>query len=205
MISKLIGLLDTIGDGSALIDCQGVCYLAFCSERTLAALPAEGDRASILVETVVRQDMIRLYGFATQEEKIWFNTLVGLQGVGAKVALAILSALTTDELSSAVALRDTKSIGRAHGVGPRLASRIVSDLDGKAPKGAGMDDQTLAFQRSVGNGSIGTSASEAISALTNLGYARAKVSAALGKIVSAHGDDVPTEKLIRLGLKELAR
>ncbi|WEK04725.1 MAG: Holliday junction branch migration protein RuvA [Candidatus Devosia phytovorans] len=202
MISKLIGLLDTIGDDTALIDCNGVGYLVQCSQRTLAALPAEGEKMAIMVETVVRQDMIRLYGFSDQAEKTWFNTLVGLQGVGAKVALAILSALSTDELASAVALRDTKSIGRAHGVGPRLASRIIADLDGKAPKGMG--SETLDFQKSVGNGSVKTSAAEAISALTNLGYPRAKVSAALGKIVSAQGDDLPTEKLIRLGLKELA-
>ena len=204
MISKLIGLLDSIDDDSALIDCRGVCYQVFCSQRTLSGLPSEGDKVSLYVETVMHQNVIRLYGFGVAAEKEWFNALVGLQGVGAKVGLAILSTLSPDELATAVALRDTKAIGRAHGVGPKMASRIVSDLDGKAPTTGGLSTETVAFQRTVGNGSVKTNVSEAISALTNLGYARAKVSAALGKIVSDQGEELSTEKLVRLGLRELS-
>jgi Holliday junction DNA helicase RuvA len=203
VISRLIGLLESTGDEHTLFGCQGAGHLVFCSERTLAALPATGEKVSIHVETVVRQYLIRLSEFAEVGVRTCFNKLVGLQGLGARVALSILSALSIEGLEGPVVQRDTKAIGKAHGAGRRLATRIISDLDGKARKS--MEVTGLrSFQQSVGNGMVKSSASVALSALTNQGYARKKVLAALRKTVSAQGDGLPTKKLIWLSLNELA-
>ena len=204
MIGKLKGLVDSFGDDHVLIDCGGVCYEAFCSGRTLQALPRVGEATVVFIETIVREDLIRLYGFATETEKAWFNLLSTVQGVGARVALSILSVLSPSELSSAIALQDKAMIGRANGVGPKLALRLVTELKGKVPTGVGIDAGTLGLQAALGEGVAPTAVTDAVSALTNLGYSSAPASAALARIVARDGDNIPTERLIRLGLRELS-
>ncbi len=205
MIGKLKGLVDSFGDDWALIDCGGVCYEVHCSSRTLQALPQVGQTAVVFIETIVREDMIRLYGFASDGEKSWFNLLMTVQGVGARVALAILSALSPSELSSAIALQDKSMVGRANGVGPKLAVRIVTELKGKVPAIGAIDAGTLGLQTALGEGVAASNVADAVSALTNLGYSSAQASAALARVVSREGDDTATEKLIRLGLRELSQ
>jgi len=204
MIGKLRGLVDSYGDDFVLIDCGGVCYEAFCSSRTLQTLPRVGEAAVVFIETIVREDMIRLYGFSSEAEKGWFNLLMTVQGVGARVALGILSALSPSEISSAIALQDKAMIGRANGVGPKLAIRVVTELKGKVPAGPGIDAGTLGLQSALGEGMAPSAITDAVSALTNLGYSSAQASAALARIVAREGEGVPTEKLIRLGLRELS-
>ncbi|KKC40940.1 ATP-dependent DNA helicase RuvA [Devosia epidermidihirudinis] len=204
MIGKLKGLVDSFDDDHVLIDCGGVCYQAFCSSRTLQSLPRVGEAAVVFIETIVREDMIRLYGFSSDSEKAWFNLLMTVQGVGARVALAILSALSPSEISSAIALQDKAMIGRANGVGPKLAVRLVTELKGKVPTTGAVDAGTLGLQSALGEGIASSAITDAVSALTNLGYSSAQASAALARVVAREGDDVPTEKLIRLGLRELS-
>jgi len=204
MIGKLKGLVDSFGDDWVLIDCGGVCYEVHCSSRTLQGLPQVGQATTVFIETIVREDMIRLYGFSGAPEKSWFTLLTGVQGVGARVALAILSVLSPSELSSAVALQDKAMVGRANGVGPKLALRIVTELKGKVPAIGGIDAGTLGLQSALGEGVAASNVSDAVSALTNLGYSSAQASSALARVVAREGDDTPTEKLIRLGLRELS-
>jgi holliday junction DNA helicase RuvA len=204
MIGKLKGLVDSFGDDWVLIDCGGVCYEAFCSSRTLQALPRVGEAAVVFIETIVREDMIRLYGFASEAEKAWFNLLMTVQGVGARVALSILSALAPSELTSAIALQDKAMVGRANGVGPKLAVRIVTELKGKVPAIGGIDAGTLGLQAALGDGLASGNVTDAVSALTNLGYSSAQASSAVARIVAREGDSTATEKLIRLGLRELS-
>lgn len=204
MIGKLKGIVDSVGDDVVLLDVQGVCYEAFCSSRSLQALPAKGEAATLYIEMLVREDLIRLYGFATEAEKSWFRTLTSVQGVGARVALAILSVLSPSELSSAIALQDKAAVGRANGVGPKLAQRIVSELKGKVPDIGSMDAGVHGLQSALGEGVASGNVADAVSALTNLGYSSQQASGALARIVAREGDDTPTEKLIRLGLKELS-
>jgi len=204
MIGKLKGLVDSYADDRVLIDCGGVCYEAFCSSRTLQSLPRVGEAAVVFIETIVREDMIRLYGFASEAEKAWFNLLMTVQGVGARVALAILSALSPSELSSAIALGDKAMIGRANGVGPKLAVRLVTELKGKVPAIGGVEAGVIGLQTALGEGVAGGNVADAVSALTNLGYSSAQASAALARVVAKEGEDTATEKLIRLGLRELS-
>jgi len=205
MIGKLKGLVDSFSDDSVLIDCGGVCYEAFCSSRTLQNLPRVGEAGVVFIETIVREDMIRLYGFSSEAEKAWFNLLMTVQGVGARVSLGILSALSPSEISSAIALQDKAMIGRANGVGPKLAIRLVTELKGKVPAGGGIDAATLGLQTALGEGVASGNVADAVSALTNLGYSSAQASAALARVVAKEGEDVATEKLIRLGLRELSQ
>jgi Holliday junction DNA helicase RuvA len=205
MIGKLKGLVDELADDHALIDVGGVCYEAFCSTRTLQALPAVGEGAILFIETIVREDLIRLYGFATQAEKAWFITLMTVQGVGARVALAILSVLTPSELASAIALQDKAMVGRANGVGPKLAQRLVVELKGKTPDMGGIDAGVLGLQSALGEGRAKGPTADAVSALTNLGYGSADASAAVARVIAREGDGTATEVLIRLGLRELSR
>lgn len=204
MIGKLKGLIEELGDDHVLIDVQGVCYIAFCSSKTMGRLPGKGEPAEIITEMVVREDLMRLYGFADAAEKAWFQLLTEVQGVGARVALAILSVLTPSELSSAIALQDKAAVGRANGVGPKLAQRIVSELKGKVPDLGGIDAGALGLQQALGDGAAPSNLADAVSALTNLGYSSQQASAALARIVSKEGEDLPTERLIRLGLRELS-
>lgn len=204
MIGKLKGVVESLGDDHVLLDVQGVCYEAFCSSRSMQALPSAGEATALFIEMVVREDFIKLYGFATEGEKAWFRTLVSVQGVGAKVGLAILSTLTPSELASAIALQDKAAVGRASGVGPKLAQRIVTELKGKVPDVGAVDAGTLGLQSALGEGVATGNVADAVSALTNLGYSSAQASQAVARIVGREGDDVATDKLIRLGLKELS-
>ncbi len=204
MIGKLKGVVDDVGDDFALIDVHGVVYEAFCSTRTLAALPPVGQATVLHIEMMVREDLIRLYGFASEAEKAWFGLLMTVQGVGSRVALSILSVLTPTELASAIALQDKAMVGRANGVGPKLALRIVTELKGKGPALGAVDAGTLGLQAALGEGVAGGNVADAVSALTNLGYPGAQASAALARVIAREGDGLPTEKLIRLGLRELS-
>jgi len=205
MIGKLKGLVDSFGDDWVLIDCGGVCYEVHCSARTLQSLPRVGEAAVVFIETILREDLIRLFGFASEAEKSWFLLLTTVQGVGARVALAILSVLSPSELSSAIALQDKAMVGRANGVGPKLAVRIVTELKGKVPAIGGIDAGTLGLQTALGEGVAKSNVADAVSALTNLGYSSAQASAALARVVAKEGEDAATEKLIRLGLRELSQ
>ena len=204
MIGKLKGLVDGYGDDHVHLDVGGVVYEAFCSSKTMQALPQVGHATVVHIEMVVREDMIRLYGFATPDEKAWFTTLMTVQGVGARVALSILSTLTTSELQSAIALQDKAMVGRASGVGPKLAVRVVTELKGKVPTGIGIDAGTLGLQQALGEGVARSNIADAVSALSNLGYSSAQASAAVAKVVQREGDDTETAMLIRLGLRELS-
>lgn len=205
MIGKLKGLVDSFGDDWVLIDCGGVCYEVHCSTRTLQSLPRVGEAAVVFIETTLREDLIRLFGFSSEAEKSWFLLLTTVQGVGARVALAILSVLSPSELSSAIALQDKAMVGRANGVGPKLAVRIVTELKGKVPAIGGIDAGTLGLQTALGEGVARSNVADAVSALTNLGYSAAQASSALARVVAKEGEDAPTEKLIRLGLRELSQ
>jgi Holliday junction DNA helicase RuvA len=204
MIGKLKGLIDGFGDDHVHVDVGGVVYEAFCSSKTLAALPQVGHATVVHVEMIVREDMIRLYGFATPDEKAWFNTLMTVQGVGARVALSVLSTLSTGELASAIALQDKAMVGRASGVGPKLALRLVTELKGKVPTGIGIDAGTLGLQQALGDGTARSNISDAVSALSNLGYSSTQASAAVAKVIGRQGDKAETAVLIRLGLRELS-
>lgn len=204
MIGKLKGVVEAHGEDHLLIDVSGVCYLVFCSSRTLGALPGVGESCTVFTEMMVREDMIRLHGFASEAEKSWFSILLGVQGVGARVALAILSTLSPAEISAAIALQDKAMMGRASGVGPKLAQRLVSELKGKVPDFGVMDSGALGLQGALGEGVASSNVADAVSALSNLGYSRAEASSALARIVAKEGGDIDTAKLIRLGLRELS-
>jgi Holliday junction DNA helicase RuvA len=204
MIGKLKGLVDGFGDDFVHLDVGGVVYEAFCSSKTLAALPQVGHATVLYIEMIVREDMIRLYGFSSEAEKQWFRILMTVQGVGARVALSILSTLTISELASAIALQDKTMIGRASGVGPKLAVRVVTELKGKVPETGTLDPGVLGLQAALGEAVAGGNVTDAVSALTNLGYSSAQASAALARVVAREGDGLATDKLIRLGLKELS-
>lgn len=204
MIGKLKGLVDSVGDDFVQIDVGGVVYEAFCSTKTLQALPRVGEATVVFIEMIVREDMIRLYGFASEAEKAWFRILMTVQGVGARVALGVLSALTPAEISSAIALQDKAMIGRANGVGPKLAIRIVTELKGKVPAIGAIDAGVLGLQAALGEGLARSNVADAVSALSNLGYSSAQASGAVARVISKEGDDVATERLIRLGLRELS-
>jgi Holliday junction DNA helicase RuvA len=203
MIGKLKGRIDSHGPDWVMIDVGGVCYHVFCSGKTLAALPAAGEFAEIHTDMLVSQDMIRLAGFATAMEREWFRMLQTVQGVGTKVALAILSTLSTSDLANAIALQDKAMVARAPGVGPKLAQRIVSELKDKAPAFAPAD-VTLAALSADLDAPRPTAAADAVSALVNLGYGQVQAGAAVSAAMKKAGDDPATEQLIRLALRELA-
>jgi Holliday junction DNA helicase RuvA len=205
VIGKLRGVIDSYNEDSVVIDVHGVGYLVHCSVRTLQSLPAPGEAATISIETWVREDQIRLYGFATDLEREWFRILTGVQGVGAKVALAVLGTLKVADLANAIALGDKAQIARAPGVGPKLAQRLVIELKDKAPAFANVDPAVVRLQGDLAERRAPLPVSEAVSALVNLGYGEIQASAAIAAAVRAGGDKATTESLIRLGLKELAR
>ena len=204
MIGKLKGLVDGFGEDFVHIDVGGVVYEAVCSSKTLQTLPQVGHAAVLHTEMVVREDLIRLYGFASEGEKAWFNLLTTVQGVGARVALSILSTLVPSELASAIALQDKAMVGRANGVGPKLAVRIVTELKGKVPALGANDAAVLGLQAALGDGIVRGPVADAVSALSNLGYSQAQASAAVARVVAKEGDGATAEKLIRLGLRELS-
>ena len=202
MIAKLRGILDSTGDGFLILDVNGVGYRVFCSNKTLAKMPPRGQAASLLIETQVREDAIRLIGFADAAEKSWYLLLSGVQGVGTKVALAILSVLSPSELSMAIASGDSKTVTRAPGVGPKLAVRIVTELKGKTGgmvSAAGTDTPSGEVIQS-GNNAV----ADAVSALVNLGYARMDAAMAVAKSFKQRGESAQVGDLIRDALKEFA-
>lgn len=206
MIGKLTGLVDEIGEDYCVVDVNGVGYVAYCSSRALAALPPAGSPVTLFIETYVREDMIRLYGFETALEREWFRLLQNnVQGVGAKVALAVLSTLSPADLANAVALRDIAMVSRAPGVGKRVAERIVTELKDKAPAFAGAATGTIGLKQELGAGVAPAPVADAVSALTNLGYSRDVAANAVAAALKAAGEGADSAKLIRLGLKELAR
>ncbi len=201
MIAKLRGAIDNIEDGRCIIDVAGVGYLVFASTRTLGALPNPPAIATLLIETQVREDAISLYGFATSPERDWFRLLTTVQGVGAKVALAILSALSPDQLIAAIARQDKAELTRSPGVGPKLAIRILSELREKAPLMPGGNAAPFPAALPAPKGNV----ADALSALTNLGYRRSEAEAALAHAIEDTGPDAALDILIRAGLKALAK
>jgi Holliday junction DNA helicase RuvA len=204
MIGKLKGIVDSFGPDWVVIDVQGVGYVAHCSTRTLEALPVNG-AATLFIETQLRDDQIRLVGFASEAERDWFRLLLGVQGVGSKVALAVLGTLSPAELASAIALGDKAMIARAPGVGPKVAARICAELKDKAPALSGVDASVARLQAALGDRLAPRPASDAVSALVNLGYGQAQASAAVAVALKEAGEGAEAARLIRLGLKELAR
>ncbi|WP_274627467.1 Holliday junction branch migration protein RuvA [Arvimicrobium flavum] len=206
MIGKLKGVIDEIGEDHCIVDVHGVGYVAHCSTRTLSHLPGEGVAVTLFIETYVREDMIRLYGFESALEREWFRLLMGnVQGVGAKVALAVLSTLSPSDLANAIALRDIAMVSRAPGVGKKVAERIVTELKNKAPAFAGEASGTIGLKQELGEGVAPAPIADAVSALTNLGYSRDIAANAIAAALKTAGEGADSAKLIRLGLKELAR
>jgi len=204
MIGKLTGRIDGYGPDWVTIDVAGVGYHVSCSAKTMAALPPEGEAAEVFTEMLVSQDMIRLIGFATDLERQWFRLLQTVQGVGARVALSVLSAFSSAELANAVALQDKTMITRAQGVGKKVAERIVAELKDKAPQFAAGDPMLARLQSDLQSPQP-TAAAEAVSALVNLGYGQAQAGLAVGAALKKASDGATTETLIRHALKELAR
>ena len=205
MIGKLRGVIDSYGEDWVVVDVGGVGYQVYCSVRTLQALPAVGEVTTLSIETYVREDMIRLYGFAADLEREWFRLLQTVQGVGAKVALAVLSTLPPADLANAIALRDKAAVTRTPGVGPKVAERIVTELKDKAPAFATVDPALLHLSGAIDNQRAPRPVTDAISALVNLGYGPPQAAAAIAGASRIAGEGAETAQLIRLGLKELAK
>jgi Holliday junction DNA helicase RuvA len=199
LIAQLTGRVEALEDGRCIIDVNGVGYLVHASTRTLAALPAPPEAARLLIETHVREDAILLYGFIDPAEREWFRLLTTVQGVGGRVALSVLSALSPRDLVSAIASGDRASLTRAPGVGARLAVRLLTELRDKA--GAMPSASGIAMPQPVARGV----AEDAMSALVNLGYRRQEVQPALVRVVERLGEAAPLDAVIRDALKELAQ
>lgn len=219
MIGKISGRIDYRADDHVLIDVRGIGYLVYCSDRTLATLPAAGEAVALYTELLVREDNLQLFGFITLMEKEWHRLLISVQGIGAKASMAILSALGPEAVGRAIALGDVNAVKVAKGVGPKTAQRIVLELKDKAPTvmamGAVGAQQVVAEDVEVIEAPITPSAkpvvqavnqsaaaqSEALSALSNLGYAPSE---AAGAVAQAAGEgDLDTGGLIRAALKLL--
>jgi Holliday junction DNA helicase RuvA len=205
MIGKLRGVVDSTGEDSVIVDVGGVGYVVHCSVRTLQGLPAAGEPVSLSIETHVREDQIRLFGFASDAEREWFRLLQTVQGVGAKVALSILGTLKPADLATAVAMRDKAAITRSPGVGPKVAERIVTELKDKAPAFAAIDPAVIRLSADAADRRAPQPISDAISALVNLGYGQPQATAAIAAAVREAGEGAEAARLIRLGLKELAK
>ncbi|WP_374370815.1 Holliday junction branch migration protein RuvA [Dongia sp.] len=202
MIGKLTGQVDSVAGDHAIIDVNGVGYVVHASGKTLSRLGGRGSAASLLIDTHVREDAISLFGFADTTERDWFRALLNVQGVGAKVALSILSVLAPDELARAVAAQDKAAVARANGVGPKLAQRVVAEMKDKVggislgtPSPAGVEATPTA------DGPM----NDAVSALVNLGYRRAEAYGAVAKVMQKQGANTALNELIVHGLKELAQ
>ena len=198
MIGRLRGVVDGRGENWALIDVGGVGYMVEGSTRLLDNLPADGEAVSLAIETYVREDQLRLFAFASELERSWFRLLMGVQGVGAKVALAIQGILSPDELGVAIANDDKASVARAPGVGPKVAQRIVQELKDKVPQASFVVSTGLSD-----NDDHRQNVEDAMSALTNLGYQRTQAVSALAAANKALGETATTEALIRQALKEI--
>ena len=204
MIAKLKGLVDSVDTDSAVIDVGGVGYLVSASARTLRDL-AVGGPATMLVETIVREDAIALYGFLETAERDWFRILTTVQGVGARVALSILSTLAPDEIARAIAAQDRATLSRPAGVGPKLAARLATELKDKAAA-FGVAPATATPANANSPAATGGSVNEdAVSALVNLGYKRVEAFGAVARVTQRLGAEAKLDAVIRAGLQELAR
>jgi Holliday junction DNA helicase RuvA len=202
MIGKLTGTIDSFYDGFLILDVGGVGYRVFCSAKTAGKMPAVGGTASLWIETQVREDHIHLIGFADTVEQQMFGLLSTVQGVGAKVALAILSALSPNDVQMAVMSGDGKAFTRASGVGPKLGVRLVTELKGKL--GALGSNETMVVTGGTKTAPASPVMEEAISALSNLGYARIEAGMVIANILRQN-PDIQTPELIRLSLKEIGK
>lgn len=204
MIAKLKGMVDYVDTDSAVIEVGGVGYLVSASARTLRDL-AIGGPATVLIETIVREDAIALYGFLETAERDWFRILTTVQGVGARVALAILSTLSPDEIARAIAAQDRATLSRPPGVGPKLAARLATELKDKAAAfGVAPSPGTESRAREAAS-PTGSINEDAISALVNLGYKRVEAFGAVARVTQRLGAEAPLDAVIRAGLQELAR
>ena len=201
MIGKLAGTVDSIAEDHVIVDVHGVGYLVYCPSSTLSRLNS-GAAANLMIETRVSEDAIRLYGFASAEEREWFRLLQTVQNVGARVALNVLSALSSRELARAVALGDKAAVGRAQGVGPKLATRIVTELKDKAPsmmlRGHGDEKMAVALAAPTGP------EADAVAALVRLGYTPGQAAEAVARVGQEFAG-APTEVLLRESLRGMAR
>ena len=205
MIGKLKGVIDSYGEDNVVLDVNGVGYLVHCSARTLQELPRAGEAATLAIETHVREDQIRLFGFLSDVEREWFRLLQTVQGVGTKVALAVLGTLKPADLASAIAMRDKAAVARTPGVGPKVAERIVTELKDKAPAFASVDPVVVSLSGAIDDSRAPRPVTDAISALVNLGYGQPQAAAAIAAASRSAGEKAETAQLIRLGLKELAK
>lgn len=204
MIGKLKGVVDEIDDDHLIIDVHGVGYLVFASPHVLGSLPAVGETVTLYIETQVREDAIRFFGFLTKLEQEWFRLLQNVQGVGAKVALALLGTLSLSDLANAIALRDIAMVSRAPGIGKKVAERIVTELKNKVPTFIA-DDNNIQLKQELGDGVASQAITDSISALSNLGYSRDQAANAVAAALRLTGNEADSATLIRFGLKELSR
>ncbi len=205
MIGKLKGIIDSHGTDSVILDVGGVGYEVYCPVRVLQNLPGAGEAAVLSIETYVRENEIRLFGFSSDVEREWFRLLMTVQGVGAKVALAVLGVMTPGDLANAIALKDTAMIARAPGIGKKVAERICIELKAKAPAFADADPALIHLRADLADRRAPAPIADAVSALVNLGYAQIQAGAAVATAAREAGEGATTETLIRLGLKELSR
>jgi holliday junction DNA helicase RuvA len=205
MIGKLKGIVESYGEDFIILDVNGVGYLVHCSPRTLQELPRVGGGVSLAIETYVREDQIKLFGFLTEVEREWFRLLQTVQGVGAKVALAVLGTLKPSQLASAIAMRDKAMVARTPGVGPRVAERIVTELKDRAPAYADLDPAIIRLSGAVEEKRAPQPVADAVSALVNLGYGQPQAASAIAAATRNAGQEADAALLIRLGLKELAK
>ena len=203
MIAKLKGIVDSVDGDSAVIDVGGVGYLVSASSRTLRDLVAGGD-ATMLVETIVREDAISLYGFLETAERDWFRILTTVQGVGARVALSILSTLSPDEIARAIAAQDRATLSRPAGVGPKLAARLATELKDKAAA-FGIAPVAKGAPGPAVPAPPGSINEDAVSALVNLGYKRVEAFGAVARVTQRLGEGATFDAVVRAGLQELAR
>jgi len=203
MIAWLHGVLRLTDDDHVVVDVGGVGYHVFCSGRTMNAMPRVGDSVTLEIETHVREDHIHLFGFSETTERDWFRLLQTVQGIGARVALGILSVLSSTELFRAIVAQDHTLFTQVSGVGPKLARRVVAELKDKVPQltaAAGAGDSTALQTEEQAS-----DAGDAVSALVNLGYGRTEAFGAVAAVASALGADASVDALIKEGLKELGR
>jgi holliday junction DNA helicase RuvA len=205
MIGKLKGIIDSYGEDYVILDVQGVGYQVQCTSRTLQALPKAGEAAMLSIETYVREDQIRLFGFRSDHEREWFRLLQTVQGVGARVALSVLGTLSPHDLANAIALRDKAAVARTPGVGPKVAERIVTELKDKVPALGQVNPAIVHLAGAIEDNRAPRPVADAISALVNLGYGQPQAAAAIAAASRAAGEAAETAQLIKLGLKELAK
>lgn len=198
MIAKLKGLIDSVKGGAVIIDVNGVGYILSCSQKTIDKLPSIGEAVEIHIETIVREDAFQLFGFASELERDFFKLLLSVQGVGSRVALAILSILSPQQIASAIASQDKASISRADGVGPKLATRIVTELKDKAVK---LDIEVETVATSVRT----DTAEEAVFALVSLGFKKTDAVQAVNEIITESKDDISVSSIIKNSLSKLSK